>query len=309
MKLNRLATLTVFAAALAACSSVPLQNAQLDQARTAYRDAQTDGMTPALAPAELKLAGESLARAELSFANREDSAQVNQFAYLARQRSMLAREVASRKGAEAAVAAAGADTDKMRLAARTREADAASRDAASSQRLAADAQRQAAQSQQRAEMSQQQASQSQQQAGDAEARNRALQAQLQDLNAKKTDRGLVVTVGDVLFDTGRSELKSGSEPNIERIGNFLKAYPQRKALIEGYTDSTGGEQYNQALSGRRAAAVMAALVVMGVGRAQLTSEGYGETHPVAGNDNAAGRQMNRRVEIVLSDENGVLIPR
>ena len=301
--------MVIVAASIVACNTVPQQNAQLEQARGAYREAQSDGKTQALAPTELKRAGDALASAEASFANHEDTARVNQLAYLANQRTLLAREVASRKSSEAAVAEAGADSDKMRLAARTREADTAQLDAATSQRQLALSQQQAAQSQQQAVRSQQQAALSQQQAVDAELRNQTLQAQLHDLNAKKTDRGMVVTVGDVLFDTGRSDLKSGSEHDIERLGSFLKAYPQRKALIEGYTDSTGGEQFNQALSGRRADAVMLALVGMGVGRTQLAAQGYGETHPVAGNDNAAGRQMNRRVEIVLSDENGVLIPR
>jgi len=97
--------------------------------------------------------------------------------------------------------------------------------------------------------------------------------------------------------------------NIQRLGGFLKEYPQRKALIEGYTDSTGSDISNVALSGRRADAVMAALLGMGVTRGQLAAQGYGETHPVAGNETSSGRQMNRRVEIVLSDETGVLSPR
>lgn len=288
MKLIRIITLTTLAAALAACSTTPPANAQLDQARSAYREAQADGRTPALAPVELKRAGDTLARAEALFAKREEASQVDQAAYLSNQQTLLALEVAGRKRSEVAVAEAGADSDKLRLAARTREADTATLDAASAQRqLAA----------------------SQQRTGDVEQRNQALQAQLRELNAKPTDRGMVVTVGDVLFDTGRSELKSGSAHNIQRLGSFLKAYPQRKAMIEGYTDNTGSEPLNLALSTRRAEAVMAELVGMGVGSAQLASQGFGESHPVAGNDNAAGRQMNRRVEIVLSDEGGVLIPR
>lgn len=150
---------------------------------------------------------------------------------------------------------------------------------------------------------------SQQQAGDAEARSRAFESQLRDLNAKKTDRGLVITIGDVLFDTGRAELKPGGMRSVERLVGFLKEYPQRKAMIEGFTDSTGSDATNQALSGRRADAVRSALVGMGVGSDRLTAQGCGEQYPVAGNDSAGGRQMNRRVEIVLSDESGKLTPR
>jgi outer membrane protein OmpA-like peptidoglycan-associated protein len=313
----RITTLTVLAAAvLAACSSIPADNAMLEQARSDYRSAQANSQTQALAPAELKQAGDALARADAAFARRDDTAQVNQLAYLARQRVALAQEAAGRKGSEAAVAEASAERDRLRLAARTREADAATqsaavanRDAASSQRQSEAAQREAAAAQQRAAASQQQANASQQQAGDAEARTRMLEAQLRELNAKKTDRGMVITIGDVLFDTGQAQLKSGGMQNIQRLSGFLKEYPQRKALIEGYTDSTGSDNTNMALSGRRADAVMSALLGMGVSRGQLAAQGYGETHPVAGNDSSGGRQMNRRVEIVLSDENGALSAR
>ena len=97
--------------------------------------------------------------------------------------------------------------------------------------------------------------------------------------------------------------------NVEKLVAFLNEYPQRKALIEGFTDSTGSESHNQELSGRRADAVRSALVDTGVGRGRITTQGYGEAYPVAGNDSSGGRQMNRRVEIVLSDEDGSIVPR
>jgi outer membrane protein OmpA-like peptidoglycan-associated protein len=317
MNIIRITALTALAAAaLAACSSLPIDNAQLNQARSDYRVAQANTQTLALAPAEMKQAGDALARAEASFANRDDTAAVNHLAYLSRQRTALAQEAANRKGSEAAIAAASAERDSLRLAARTREADnatvtaaIATREAANSQRLSESAQRLALTAQQEAAASQQQATNSMQQAGDAERRNRALEAQMRELNAKKTDRGMVITIGDLLFDTGSAELKTGGLRNIERLGGFLRQYPQRKAMIEGYTDSVGSESSNQSLSGRRAESVMSALVGMGVGRGQLSAQGYGEARPVAGNDNAGGRQMNRRVEIVLSDENGTLSTR
>ncbi len=334
----RLCTLSILAAAaLAACSTTPPVNPALEQARGAYRDAQANGKTQALAPAELKQAGEALARAESSFERRDDTNQVNQLSYLARQRVSLAVETAGRKDSEATVIAAGAARDQLRLAARTQEADqaarqaeASSRDAASSQRQseaaqrqseaaqrqsmasrqqAADATQQAAAANQQAAAAQQAAAHSQMQAGDAERRAQALEMQLRELNAKKTERGLVITIGDVLFDTNRAELKSGGMRNIERLSGFLKEYPQRTASIEGYTDSVGSDDHNLALSARRTDAVRSALLAMGVGRGQLATQGYGESHPVAGNDSAGGRQMNRRVEIVLSDEGGVVAPR
>lgn len=312
MNTFRKTTLTLLAtAALAACSSMPDTNARLEQARSDYATAQADAQTRTLAAAELKQAGDSLAQANAAFERREDTAQVDQLAYLARQRIALAQEAGNRKGAEAAVAEAAAARDRLRLEARTREADNATRQAGMATQQAANADRNARASQQQANASQMQADAatrradaSQQQAGDAERRNMALEQQMRDLNARQTARGMVITLGDVLFDTGRAQLRSGGTEGVQKLGAFLKQYPGRKVQIEGYTDSVGGETMNLALSERRANAVMDALVDMGVARAQVTTRGFGEANPVAGNDNAAGRQQNRRVEIVLSDEGG-----
>lgn len=139
---------------------------------------------------------------------------------------------------------------------------------------------------------------------DAQAKNAQLESQLKALNARQTPRGIVITIGDVLFDTDKAELKAGGMRNMEKLVDFLKDNPQRKAMIEGFTDDTGSDSHNQALSERRAASVMNALVSMGIGSERLGARGYGEAYPVAGNDSASGRQMNRRVEIILSDESG-----
>jgi outer membrane protein OmpA-like peptidoglycan-associated protein len=310
----RHSALTLLAAAvLAACSTTPVDNVMLGQARSDYRAAQADAQTQALAPNELRLAGEALAQAEAALVRRDDVATVDQLAYLARQRTGVARATAGRKGAEAMVAQAGADTDRMRLAARTQEADlataaagVATRDAAAATRSAESSQRQANAAQRDAARSQQQAAASQQQAGEAERRTAMLESQLRELNAKQTERGLVITIGDVLFDTGRSELRSGGVQSMQRLSGFLKQYPQRKVMIEGYTDSVGSDSLNMALSARRAEAVLGALQGMGVDRGQLAAQGYGKSNPVAPNDSASGRQANRRVEIVLSDESGAL---
>ncbi len=294
---------------LSACSSVPVENTALNEARNNFRLAQANPQTQSLAAAELRVAGEALAKAEAALSRGEPLVQVNQLSYLARQYVSLAREVGSRKGAEAEVAAAGAETDQMRLAARTREADNATRAAASATQQAQGATRQAEASQRSAAQSQQQAQVALQQAGDANQRNAMLEQQLRDMNAKKTDRGMVVTIGDVLFDTGRAELRSGGIQNLQRLGTFLKTYPQRKAQIEGYTDSVGSDAMNLTLSTRRAAAVKQALVSQGVEPSQVVAQGFGEANPVATNDEAAGRQANRRVEVVLSDEQGAIAPR
>lgn len=147
----------------------------------------------------------------------------------------------------------------------------------------------------------QQAASSAQQAELAEARASTLEEELSELRAKKTDRGMVLTLGDVLFDTGMATLKPGAYGTIDRLATVLKEAPDRKVMIEGHTDSVGGDDYNRALSERRAAAVQTALLERGVRSEQITSVGKGETFPVASNDNASGRQQNRRVEMVFTD--------
>jgi outer membrane protein OmpA-like peptidoglycan-associated protein len=140
------------------------------------------------------------------------------------------------------------------------------------------------------------------QAMTAEERAKALERELADLKGKKTDRGVVVTLGDVLFDTGKATLKPGAYTTIDRLATVLKEDEQRKVLIEGHTDAVGSDEYNQSLSERRAASVQAALFERGVAAAQISTVGKGETTPVASNDDAGGRQQNRRVELVFQDD-------
>lgn len=128
-----------------------------------------------------------------------------------------------------------------------------------------------------------------------------LRRQLAELNAKETDRGLVVTLGDVLFDTGKSDLKSGATSNLSKLSAFLNKYPDRNVSIEGHTDNVGGEDYNLGLSQRRADAVKSYLMNQGIDISRLSASGKGKSSPVAGNDSVSGRQLNRRVEVVISN--------
>jgi len=132
------------------------------------------------------------------------------------------------------------------------------------------------------------------------------QAQLADLKAKQTERGLVVTIGDVLFDTGRATLKPGADLTLDRLATYMKSNPQARTVVEGHTDSTGSPSTNEALSERRADAVAAALVARGVPADNVHAVGRGEDYPVSSNATAAGRQQNRRVEIILSNASGAV---
>jgi outer membrane protein OmpA-like peptidoglycan-associated protein len=152
-----------------------------------------------------------------------------------------------------------------------------------------------------AQLAQQNAQAAQQSAASAQSRAQSLEQELAQMRAKKTDRGMVLTLGDVLFDTGKSTLKPGAFTTIGRLADVLKEDSNRKVVIEGHTDSVGTDEFNQQLSEARANAVRTALVERGVSDSQITAVGKGESFPVATNDNAAGRQQNRRVELVFND--------
>jgi len=280
-------------AVLAACSTAPTP--QLIEARSSYAAALNDPQVAKFAAAELRQAGAQLNEAEASATKGESEAQIDQLAYVAKQRVTIAQETARQKSAELSSANAAAEREKMRLQARTVEADAATRAAAASKLDA--------------EASQRQSESSQRQAQDADARSRQLEAQLKELDAKKTERGLVITLGDVLFDTNKSDLKSGGMRNVQKLAGVLKEYPQRNVLVEGFTDSTGSSEYNQDLSDRRARAVRTALQDTGVASDRISNRGYGKTFPVADNATAEGRQLNRRVEIIVSDDGKAIAPR
>ncbi|MCM8740318.1 OmpA family protein [Pseudomonas koreensis] len=123
---------------------------------------------------------------------------------------------------------------------------------------------------------------------------------LQAMKAQKTERGEVVTFGDVLFDTGKADLKHGSQRNFEQLAQYLTANPERKVRIEGFTDDVGSDDFNQRLSERRADAVAFALKRMGISADRLITKGYGKQFPIADNGSSHARQLNRRVEVIIS---------
>jgi len=126
--------------------------------------------------------------------------------------------------------------------------------------------------------------------------------ELQELNAKMTSRGLVLTLGDVLFENNKATLMPGAMRAMDKLVHFLSENEERKVLIEGHTDNVGSRTYNIDLSLRRAEAVENALLSKGISSGRVVTKGYGEAYPVAENSSAAGRQQNRRVEIVILNE-------
>jgi outer membrane protein OmpA-like peptidoglycan-associated protein len=147
----------------------------------------------------------------------------------------------------------------------------------------------------------------------AQARLAARDAQIkklqESLNAKQTERGTLVTFGDVLFDFNKAELKSSGMMDVNKLAQFLQQNPDRQVIVEGYTDSSGSASYNQSLSERRANSVRTALVKMGVDSTRVVAQGYGKEYPVSDNSTSSGRAQNRRVEVTISNDNQPVAPR
>jgi outer membrane protein OmpA-like peptidoglycan-associated protein len=230
------------------------------------------------------------------------------------ERAEQARLKAEQAAERAALAQKQAqEAEQQRLAARQaqQEAQTAAEEAAR-QRAAAEAARQAAIAQQQqlalqaqqAEQARLQAEQARLQAEEQaqQTRARLMQQLNQVLQTRDTARGLIVNMSDVLFDLNKATLRPGARERLARVAGIILAYPDLKLQIEGHTDSTGSEQYNQQLSEQRAQVVRDYLVSQGVSADNITSQGFGELRPLTTNANAAGRQQNRRVEVVVSGE-------
>jgi outer membrane protein OmpA-like peptidoglycan-associated protein len=301
-KINFTPIALAIAVLLSACSSMPKTTSLLDQTHSDYATAQSNPNVARYASLEMKQAGDAMNQADAAAAERDSAEKIDKLAYLAKQKIALTQEVAKQKSAEASVAAAGKERDQMRLDQRTNEADQANANA-----MQANAN--AEQSRLATQTAQNEAAESLRKQQEAQAHSAQLEAQLADLAAKKTERGLVITLGDVLFGNDKSSLNSEGMRTAQKLADILKQNPQRTVLVEGFTDSTGAAAYNQELSERRATSVRNALQDLGVARDRVAIRGYGETYPVAANDTANHRQTNRRVEIVISDATGKIAMR
>lgn len=318
---------------LAACSSTPDRNNQLEQARSSFQTAQNNTQVRAMAPEEMVQAEAALRTAEAAWSNRDDRADVDHLAYLSIQRTAIAQQSAAARASQAVTASASAERDRMLLQARTSQVAAGQRDLTQAQQNAARAEAERAAAQARTETAQAQSRASQQElsraqqssaqtasqlaaanaaaaasaqreqdrAASSNARIAEMEAQLRELNARPTPRGLVVTLGDVLFNTGQSQLLPGANANMQRLAEFMRANPDQNATIEGHTDSVGSASSNYALAERRADSVKTELVKLGVQSDRLVTRAFGQDNPIASNDDASGRQLNRRVEIVFAE--------
>jgi outer membrane protein OmpA-like peptidoglycan-associated protein len=264
-------------------------------ARAAQKGADLSTSEKAIADANSRRNAVLLAARDQETANANDRAQrSNDLAQNANDRAQS--EAAAADAARSSLAARDQETANANdRAQRSNDLAQNANDRAQSEAAAADAARNDARaSDQRAALNAQQNEASQRHAQE-------LQSALADLQAKKTDRGLVITLGDVLFATGQAELKPGARRSLDKLSNFMQQYPQRTVRIEGFTDSVGSDVSNQRLSEHRADAVRDALTDAGVARDRIQTRGLGKSSPVADNDTATGRQQNRRVEVIISE--------
>ncbi|MGH8654615.1 MAG: OmpA family protein [Gammaproteobacteria bacterium] len=254
---------------LALLAACTAPNSALRQAQQTYEEARQDATVASQSPLLLQEAEHALRQAE----EAKEEEEINHLAYIAQRRVEVAHAESQRKTAEMVAEKQLEERDEIVLEARTRETQAALANAAEAEAVAA-----------------------------------ALAQELAALQAKQTERGLVLTLGDVLFDYNRASLKSGAQQNLYRLVTFLKEHPEQNVLIEGHTDSKGSESYNRELAADRAQAVRDLLIGNEIGAERITASGYGESYPLATNDTVAGRQQNRRVEIVLPSSEREIAP-
>jgi outer membrane protein OmpA-like peptidoglycan-associated protein len=275
----------------AACTTAPVKPDGAAEARVKLTQLQSDPDLASRAAVAIKDADAAVRAAEQPEVNKELAAHR---VYLADRKVDTAKALAETRFTEDQRAAITAQRDSARLDARTHEADAAKGQAATARAEGTEQKAAADQARLDATSAQLTAASSEQQAVE-------LQRQIDVLQAKPTDRGLVLTLGDVLFASGRADLKPGATGNLNKLVAFLDKYPDRNVAIQGYTDSVGSEDFNQRLSEHRADSVKSYLTGQGISPMRLDASGKGRSEPVADNDSAAGRQQNRRVEVIISN--------
>jgi outer membrane protein OmpA-like peptidoglycan-associated protein len=257
---------------------------QMDRAKKAYAEARANPNVAAYAPLELQEAGKAVQEAEKA----KEPEDILQMGYIAERKTQFAVTVADGKVAEREIDKLNVEKAEMNARIQTLEAERAKQEAGKAMSEAERARRTAAAEAERA--------------AKAKAESDKLMKELANLKAQQTERGIVLTIGDVLFATGKADLSANANKSVATLAEFLMRNPNRNVLIEGHTDSVGKDDYNLALSRKRADSVKAKLVEDGIEAGRITAVGYGKTFPVASNDTTAGKAQNRRVDVVILNE-------
>lgn len=261
---------------LTGCAMAPTAPAGSFDARNELNTLQNNTEVARYARVELREAEEAVTLAEQPL-DKDEAELAEHRVYMANSMIEIAKAKASARMAESDREEMARRLDAARLAARTAEADRAAADAARARASEAAA------------------------AVAAAAEAAELRRQILALEAQPTDRGLVLTLGDVLFASGSSDIQGGSNQNLEKLVHFLNQYPDRNLIIEGHTDNVGAASFNQTLSQQRAESVRRYLAARGITGNRMSVNGLGMNRPIASNDNAMGRQQNRRVEVIIEE--------
>jgi outer membrane protein OmpA-like peptidoglycan-associated protein len=288
----------VAAVLLAACASTPVEPDGAAALRARLTQLQSDPQLGSRAPLAMEQANIAVTAAEKP---ETDKVRVAHLEFMADRKISIARAEAESQLAVDQRKGLTEQREAMRLQARTQEADAANQRANMAQANTDAANSRADAAQANASDQAQQADAARLAAADAARQADELQRQIDGLQARVTDRGLVLTLGDVLFASGAASLNPNGDQHLAKLAAFLSKYMDRTALIVGYTDSVGGQDYNLGLSQRRADSVKFYLVQQGIDSSRLSASGQGMSSPVADNSSATGRQQNRRVEVVIEN--------
>ncbi len=280
--LTVLATLLLAACATAPKGPPPEQvrlNNQLSQLRSDQRVA-------ANAPEELDKA-QAAVNSLTAEAHNLDEQHYQQRVYIADRLVQTAEAIGMARYQEKRGDSLGRQRDQLLLQVKSRQAEQA-RQAATAAQASAEAEHR-------------NAVMAREEAASARAKLDAMRSELSDLKTKQTKRGLVITLGDVLFEVDKANLKPGATRTLDQLAQALGDDPDARIQIEGHTDSTGSRAHNMALSRDRAESVKSYLVDHGISGARITTRGLGPDYPVATNKTAAGRQQNRRVEVIVKN--------
>lgn len=259
----------------------------LANAQASYARAKENPEVESNAQVAMMEAGRAIEAASKATAVDE----MDHLAYLAEKKTRIAVATAEEQVAERDKKALRQESDRLMTQGRAREQEA-KMDARESKLDARESNRDARKSGAEARLQTQKAEM-------AATENEKLQLEIAAMKGKMTDRGIVLTLGDVLFATGTANLSAGADDQIEKLATFMRKYPDRNVIIEGHTDSTGSEATNLNLSLKRANAVSNRLIAKGSERGRITTKGLGEVSPVASNDTVTGRVQNRRVEVIV----------
>ena len=290
--------LLLFVAACGPSQKEMMAKDQMDRAKKAYAEAKANPNVEAYAPMELQEAGKAVQVAE----NAKETEDILQLGYLAERKTQVAVTVADGKVAERDIDKLNVEKAQMNARKQTLEAERAKQEAGQAMDEAERARMAAAADAERAAIAKRQADAEAAKAAKAKAESDKLMEELASLKAQQTERGIVLTIGDVLFATGKADLSASAKKSVGTLAEFLQKNPNRNVLIEGHTDSVGADDYNLALSQRRADSVKDDLLENAIYAGRITAVGYGKKFPVASNDTKAGKAQNRRVDVVILNE-------